>query len=219
MKDEQLIEMGIQYPVIYDLSHGRYMDTTHKLDIWNKIGKQIQSDGSTCKARWNNKRDMYRKSINKTKTKSGDKAKKIKLYKHSEQLDFLKRFFDERKTKSNIEEAEQEEEHETRPEDEEDTIQAEAGDANIPEVTTEDLEDQALPSTSHMPYFRPPNTANAMEVPKRIATGKVVRKKMTLQQTASAKLMEYLINKNKNQTTTSSPHPVDAFLMGISSTL
>lgn len=42
---------------------------------------------------------------------------------------------------------------------------------------------------------------------------------MTTQQTATAKLMEYLINKNENQTATSTPHPVDAFLAGVAPTL
>lgn len=43
---------------------------------------------------------------------------------------------------------------------------------------------------------------------------------MAAQQTASAKLMEYLINKNENQaTTTSSPHSVHTFLAGVAPTL
>lgn len=48
-------------------------------------------------------------------------------------------------------------------------------------------------------------------------------KKAASQQTASSKLMEYLINKNqnnaKNQNNTFSQYPVDAFLAGIASTL
>lgn len=48
-------------------------------------------------------------------------------------------------------------------------------------------------------------------------------KKAASQQTASSKLMEYLINKNqnntKNQNNIFSQHPVDAFLAGIAPTL
>ena len=42
---------------------------------------------------------------------------------------------------------------------------------------------------------------------------------MAPQQTASAKLMEYFISKQDNQTTSTSPHPVDAFLAGIAPTM
>lgn len=40
-------------------------------------------------------------------TKSGQSAKKIKLYKYSEQLRFIKKYFDERETKGNIESQEE----------------------------------------------------------------------------------------------------------------
>lgn len=153
--------------------------------------------------------------MKKTISKSGDKASTVKLYKYSEQLQFLKRFFDERKTKSNIKGAEQEdedlEEIETQPEDEardEDDIrmQDDAGYTNLSEVTSEDLADQSSPSTTRRP-----------SPPKRLVTGKVVKNKVVPQQTASATLMEYLINKNKQAT--SSENPVDAFLAGIAPTL
>ena len=42
---------------------------------------------------------------------------------------------------------------------------------------------------------------------------------MAPQQTASAKLMEYLISKQENQTASTSPHHVDAFLAGIAPTM
>lgn len=45
INDEQLIELVRQYPAIYDLSHAKYMDTTYKCDIWNKIAKEIKSEG------------------------------------------------------------------------------------------------------------------------------------------------------------------------------
>ncbi|XP_030767181.1 uncharacterized protein LOC115890955 [Sitophilus oryzae] len=55
-------------------------------------------DESVCKTRWANIRDNFRKSLNKQKTKSRQQA-----YKYSEQLSFLKKFFEERETKTNIE--------------------------------------------------------------------------------------------------------------------
>jgi hypothetical protein len=43
---------------------------------------------------------------------------------------------------------------------------------------------------------------------------------VALQQTGSAKLVKYLISKDQNAATTSSaPHPVDAFLAGVAPTL
>ena len=46
--------------------------------------------------------DNYRKSMKKTSSKSGQSAKKIKLYKFSEQLNFLKIYMHEKETKRNI---------------------------------------------------------------------------------------------------------------------
>lgn len=70
-----------------------------------------------CKARWNNIRDTYRKSLKKNITKSGQSAKKVKVYKYSEQLGFLKKYFEERDTKGNIDSQEEEEEEEEREEE------------------------------------------------------------------------------------------------------
>lgn len=57
---------------------------------------------------------------------------------------------------------------------------------------------------------------NTPEIPKKLTIRKAAIKKVLPQQTASSKLMEYLINKNQNNT---SEHPVDAFLAGVASTL
>ncbi|CAF4947741.1 unnamed protein product [Pieris macdunnoughi] len=59
--------------------------------------------GSTCKTRWNNIRDNYRKSLKKTETKSGQKKTNVKLYKYYEQLHFLKKYFNERPTVQSVE--------------------------------------------------------------------------------------------------------------------
>ncbi|XP_057662230.1 uncharacterized protein LOC130897410 [Diorhabda carinulata] len=44
MDDEKLIELVRKYPVIYDTGHAKYLDTKHKLQIWNKIGEEIQKN-------------------------------------------------------------------------------------------------------------------------------------------------------------------------------
>lgn len=45
MNDEKLIELVREYPVLYDLSHPKYMDTDHKNCIWNKFVEEIGTTG------------------------------------------------------------------------------------------------------------------------------------------------------------------------------
>ena len=56
----------------------------------------------SCKTRWGNIRDNFRKSLKKTTTVSGQNAKNVKIYNYSEQLSFLKKYFQEREPRSNI---------------------------------------------------------------------------------------------------------------------
>ncbi|XP_046674550.1 uncharacterized protein LOC124363346 [Homalodisca vitripennis] len=84
------------------MSNPKYMYSSVKNEIWEKIGAEMNLDGGTCKARWNNIRDTYRKSMKRTATKSGQAAKKIKLYKYSNQLSFLQKYLDERETLSSF---------------------------------------------------------------------------------------------------------------------
>ena len=45
MNDEKLIELVRKYPVLYDLSHAKYMDTDYKNTIWNKIAEEMETTG------------------------------------------------------------------------------------------------------------------------------------------------------------------------------
>jgi hypothetical protein len=45
MDDEHLIEHVRQYEVLYDLSNPKYMDTSYKNQIWEKIAEQLKTDG------------------------------------------------------------------------------------------------------------------------------------------------------------------------------
>lgn len=45
MDDEKLIEAVRKYPVIYDTCHSKYMDSKYKLQIWKKIGDEVQQRG------------------------------------------------------------------------------------------------------------------------------------------------------------------------------
>jgi hypothetical protein len=42
---EQLIELVHSYPVLYDFSQPKYMDSSFKTGIWNTIGKEMKADG------------------------------------------------------------------------------------------------------------------------------------------------------------------------------
>jgi hypothetical protein len=45
MNDEKLIELVRKYPVLYDLSHAKYMDTDYKNTIWSKIAEEMETTG------------------------------------------------------------------------------------------------------------------------------------------------------------------------------
>lgn len=213
MNDQLLIELVQDHPVLYELSHPNYMDSSFKQEIWNVIGKAMKVDGTACKGRWTNIKDNYRKSLKRISTKSGQNAKKIKLYKFSEELSFLQKYMCERETKGKIVSQQDEENNQDdvaqQHEDEEEHI---ADDEGEPTVLFANLRKdlQTQPSPSPKPTF---------EVPGKSSTGKSAKKEVAPQQTPSAKLLEYLISKQENQTASTSPHPVDAFLAGIAPTL
>lgn len=45
MNDEKLIELVRNYPVLYDLSNPKYMDTNFKNNIWTKVGEEMKTTG------------------------------------------------------------------------------------------------------------------------------------------------------------------------------
>lgn len=45
MNDKKLIELVRGYPVLYDVSNPKYMDSDYKNAIWTKIGTEIETDG------------------------------------------------------------------------------------------------------------------------------------------------------------------------------
>lgn len=92
-KDEQLISLVEQNPVLYTQTHPKYMDSKYKQKVWETIGAFVEEDTLACKARWYNIRDNYRKSLRNNLTRSG--SKKAKLYKYTTQLSFLSNYADE----------------------------------------------------------------------------------------------------------------------------
>ncbi|CAG9762535.1 unnamed protein product [Ceutorhynchus assimilis] len=88
--------------------------------------KQFSKTGSACKARWNNIRENYRKSLKKTATKGGQASKKLNFINKQRHWDFQKKSFDERDTKANIvfqkDETEEQEDFEEQISEEEITL-------------------------------------------------------------------------------------------------
>lgn len=159
--------------------------------------------GSLLKTRWGNVRDNFRKSLNKQKTKSGQKGKHVKPYKYSEQLKFLETFFEERSTKTNIEV--DEDTDDLSPQHDEHGQNCTEEVATDP-VTVETQSQNA--STS--------NPTGSINIPKKKTKPTDIPSK-----TASATLMEYLISKNEIKMSSPPPiqHPVDAFLAGVAPAL
>ncbi|XP_014255072.1 uncharacterized protein LOC106669821 [Cimex lectularius] len=201
MNDKKLIELVRNYPVLYDLSNPKYMDTEFKTNIWNKIGEEMKTPGPSCKSRWSNIRDNFRKSLKKTA--SGQKAKNVKIYKYSEQLGFLTKYFSKfEETKSNID-------YVTKKEDEEchdellpyESVENNESTQNLTEVDGpatgwEQRQTSALKSTQHKKHKR----SLVKTTPPQIASS----------------TMEYPV---KERESFSTQDPVDAFLSGIAPVL
>ncbi|XP_072761189.1 uncharacterized protein [Anoplolepis gracilipes] len=106
MDDEKLIEYVRECEEIYNLFHPQYLNGTLKDKKWSEISNKLEQVFAACKARWNNIRDNFRKSMKKRVTKSGQAAPKNKKYKYEDQLSFLLPFMKERDTLSNLDNVE-----------------------------------------------------------------------------------------------------------------
>ncbi|XP_026823190.1 uncharacterized protein LOC113561146 [Rhopalosiphum maidis] len=194
--DEKLIEMVRSHVELYNLSHAKY--SGYKDSIWRSIGDEINLTGKTCRTRWNNMRDKYRKSIKKTT--SGQAAKKVKKYKFDDQLQILKPRLQERDTLGNIKDV----------------------------VVNEDVdifnENAAIQSDEHMNAIVSDGGKQLQNV-KQTRCSKPV-KKLTRKRSiftsysTSTTLMKYITQRQeKNMSNASQSNPVDDFLAGLSPTL
>ncbi|XP_026674840.1 uncharacterized protein LOC113465147 [Ceratina calcarata] len=87
--DERLIDLVRDNCVLYDASSPKCMDRQLKSKIWEKIGKELQLEPSTCKGRWHNIRDAYRRCLKWQKTRSGQGGSNVNFYKFQKELSFL----------------------------------------------------------------------------------------------------------------------------------
>lgn len=161
-----------------------------------------------CKARWSNIRDQYRKMLNKQKTTSGQASTKKISYKYEKQLSFLKQYFQERPTISNIEsrsDSEQDEEYDVP----DDFGLSSSGQHNI----VNDNEDNVTTQP-----FTPIEPQLGIKRGSRIGMGGISKKKV--QETASSTLMKYILaNKERTENNAKEKDDIDAFLTGIAATM
>jgi len=144
----------------------------------------------SCKRRWVNIRDQFKKSLNRRKTKSGQAANSnVKKYKYVGFLDFLMPHINERSTISSIE----------QPfENDSDMVNSQVM-ATAEDKTREEISASNRDADIHQP-----------ENPRK-------KRKIVLPETASSALMKYIIENNKKQN--DYKHSIDAFLEGLAPTL
>jgi hypothetical protein len=161
--------------------------------------------GSVCKARWNNIRDNYRKSLIKRGRKSGQAATKRRKYKYEDQLSFLSGYFQEKGMIGNfsVEDTQEGEVYE----------QGEGEEGHFEESNKESAADNQS-SKGHSALQQPAVRC----LPSSSAPAK--NRKCEPQETAALTLKEYLLNKNEAKPATPvQVDVVDAFLAGLAPTL
>lgn len=198
--------------------------------------------GSTCKTRWNNIRDNYRKSLKKTETKSGQKKTNVKLYKYYEQLHFLKKYFNERPTVQSVEPEKENSDSETNEPRNTVSISPDipivaSNEASIPSPSNVSTPSPQCvrtptPSPSHVFYcittVRPHTHTITKPCIHSITTITVVSiyyiyfkkgsTKCTPKPSSASSLMEYVLQNNQEKAERVE-HPVDAFINSIAPTL
>lgn len=200
--------------------------------------------GSTCKTRWNNIRDNYRKWLKKTETKSGQKKTNVKLYKYYEQLHFLKKYFNERPTVQSVEPEKENSDSETNEPGNTVSISPDipivaSNEASIPSPSNVSTPSPQCvrtptPSPSHVSTASPLYVRTPTPSPSHVSTPSppslsspsttsTLRKrkgstKCTPKPSSASSLMEYVLQKNQEKAERVE-HPVDAFINSIAPTL
>ncbi|XP_058830974.1 uncharacterized protein LOC131689719 [Topomyia yanbarensis] len=215
MDEEYLIELVCTYPVLYDLSHAKYMDVRYKSEIWKRIGAELGQNASICKSRWNNIRDQYRKSLKKEAIRSGQSATKLRPYKYRELLGFLNVSYQEKGTPDSLGAAEVKQ----------DSKEEFCGD--------DEYEKDPLSQHCYPKLFQPHNLLTPEQTltttpPKEILARRTKtpsyldRKSLShhsdeTSSTLATRMMDYIVSKERSAT--AEPHPVDAFLASIAPVL
>lgn len=165
--------------------------------------------GKMCKARWNNIRDNYRKSIKKTT--SGQAAKKLKKYKFDDQLQFLKPHLQERETMGNI--ADVIVDNEDVDIFNENVDENDNENENVAVQSEENMNEIVLDGGEQLKTVEQTRLSKPAQ--------KLTKKRsINTPDSASTTLMKYIMQKKEsNMSNAAQNNPVDAFLAGLSPTL
>ncbi|KAF5282567.1 hypothetical protein FQA39_LY04974 [Lamprigera yunnana] len=87
------------------------MRTKYKNEIRDKIAVDLNySNGKTVKDLWQKLKDCHRDALRRQKKfKSGDKAKKVKVWTYQKQMEFLVSYMANRNTSGNVESSQKDE--------------------------------------------------------------------------------------------------------------
>ncbi|XP_066969457.1 uncharacterized protein [Macrobrachium rosenbergii] len=95
MDDEKLISLVQSHGCLYNSSHKHYNDQVKREKVWIEIGKILNQPGVTCKSRWSNLRDQFRRATKTKRTLNGESSEK-KKWKFDKEMAFLKPYYHER---------------------------------------------------------------------------------------------------------------------------
>lgn len=176
----------------------------------------------TCKKRWRNIRDQFKRCLNKRRTKSGQSVKAMKKYRYEEDLQFLIPYIQDRATISSIEDDNESTTNETEEKEKMNVV--------VSGETSEQIHESTDPPPT--PLYQPNTTssrhddsqsASFMNKDKRphnrINTHNLrsIRSmKRIPQKNASNTLMRYLIDEEKSRTEID---PIEAFFLGLIPTI
>ncbi|XP_059058678.1 uncharacterized protein LOC131852075 [Achroia grisella] len=226
MNTEKLIELVREHKILYDLSDPYYVNSKKKNLIWYTIGRELNTDPSACKSRWNNIRDQYRKSLKRIAIKNDKKSKKH--YRYHEKMEFLRPHFNERENTFN-----------DRQGDTADTVDSNSQNSEQSLMSLLEIRpniEQASNSV-HLPEEQDPNViynASAVITP-RLSTERASEFRSTpspgsfhspleniqLTNTTAVNLIEYLLKKKQEDIMPhiTEEHPMDKFMQCIAPTL
>jgi len=216
---KKLIELVRRYPVLYDLSHAKYMDTDYKNTIWSKIADEIETTGPSAKTRWGNIRDNFRKSVKKNKIVSGQKAKIIKHYKYAQQLSFITKFFDERDTMSNIDDKVKMLNENVNIDDDVNESELNENEEYFQNCTTKEVDNPVIVESQNSRILTNSKPSGSLQFSTPRKKTKYSVPDASPSKTAAATVIEYLVKKNESKVPLDPQHPVDAFLAGIAPSL
>ncbi|XP_053616345.1 uncharacterized protein LOC128678655 isoform X2 [Plodia interpunctella] len=90
---ERLIEYVKQHPCLYDSSHKEYKNVATKNEIWEAIGRELDTTGDFVKNKWKTLRDGFTKNKKQLKEKT-----LMKTYTWAPQLAFLENYLQKQTT-------------------------------------------------------------------------------------------------------------------------